>query len=109
MIVLLALVGFSGPAHAKDDPLDETCKKPITIPGYPHTLKTIAEINAIRNWSEKAMEYGADYAQWHYARGHRIECEKIGKAGLFQCHAGAKPCRAQGGSTAQASSAAKSE
>jgi len=105
VVVLVAFCAAPAAVLAKGKPEEQGCKEKIEIPGYPHTLTTIAEINAIRNWTEAAIQHGEDFAQWHFARSTKIECKTIGKEGLFQCHAAGKPCKTSTGTTARAADA----
>ena len=93
LIASLMITALAGPALAAKKAEETGCKRPIKLPGQPHVLQSIAEINAISNWSEAARKHGADYSEWFYAKGQSMECTKIGSAGMFLCHAGGKPCR----------------
>ena len=88
----LLLAGTACSALASDKAGESRCKRPIKLPGQPHAIKSIAEINAISNWTAAANKHGEPYAQWLYAKGKGMECAKIGQAGMFLCHAGGKPC-----------------
>ena len=111
LTVALLLGCYSGAALAKDANAVHRCQSGIKQPGQPHAIETLAQINAIKNWTTMAKKHGEDYAQWLYAKGSSIECTKIGKAGMFLCHASAKPClppedlrsSRQGGASAKAS------
>ncbi len=106
MVVLAAFSAAPGPVLAKGKPAEEGCKQKIEVPGFPHTLKSVAEINAVRNWTDAVMQHGDDYAQWHFARRTSVECKAIGKEGLIQCHAAGTPCIAKIKPSANVESAA---
>lgn len=111
LILTLLLANLATPALAQDKDAEVLCQRGIKLPGEPHAIETVAQINAIRNWTFAAEKHGEEYAQWLYAKGPSMECTKIGKAGMFLCHAGAKPClppaelrsSKQGGAAAKAS------
>lgn len=91
-ITLLSGVAGNAPtAEAKDEV--SACLKKLSIVGFPHRLKTVAELNAVRAWiiqSEKKK--GAEYALWHNARNNQLSCAKLERSSFYRCMASAKPC-----------------
>lgn len=93
---------LTGPAAAQGPEPETSCKKRLSVAGFPHRLKTIAQINAIRSWTNGSKKHGGDYAVWHYAMGGSIECEKLQKSDYYRCTAAARPCLPPRLTTAQA-------
>ena len=81
------------PAAAGEPKGEMRCAKIVSGMGTPHRIKTIAQFNAVRAWTELSKKRGPDYGHWHNARGVRIECSKPERSDYFSCRAKAKPCR----------------
>ncbi|MGI9381954.1 MAG: hypothetical protein ACR2PO_02275 [Methyloligellaceae bacterium] len=60
--------------------------------GVPHRIKTIAQFNAVRAWTELSMKSAPKYGQWHNARRSSIECRKPERSDYYSCTAKASPC-----------------
>lgn len=91
-ITLLAGVAGNAPAvEAKDE--EAACLKKLSILGFPHRLKTVAELNAVRAWTiQSEKKKGARYALWHNARNNQLSCAKLERSAFYRCTASAKPC-----------------
>ena len=81
------------PAAADTAKGDVRCAKTVSGMGTPHRIKTIAQFNAVRAWTELSKKRGHDYGHWHNARGSRIECKKPERSDYYSCQAKASPCR----------------
>lgn len=93
LILSVVLAGLAAPAAAQTDPEERACKKRHSGVGVPHRLKMIAQINAVRAWTEESFKHGADYAMWHNAEGDSIKCEKLpGGSDYYRCVAAGRPC-----------------
>lgn len=80
------------PAETKK-PEETTCTKKLSITGFPHRLKTVAELNAVRAWTiQSEKKRGAEYAAWHNARGSQLSCETLSRSVFIRCTATARPC-----------------
>lgn len=86
------LTTLASPAAAETAERNKSCKKSLSAKGIPHRIKTIAQFNAVRAWTELSSRRGANYGLWHNARSHRIECEKPERSDYHSCTAKAKPC-----------------
>lgn len=91
-IAVMLASAVEAPAETKN-PEDEACTKKLSIVGFPHRLKTVAELNAVRAWTiQSEKKRGAEYAAWHNARGSQLSCEKLSRSVFIRCTATARPC-----------------
>lgn len=94
LAVITLLVGVAGDTptvEAKEE--EASCLKKLSIMGFPHRLKTVAELNAVRAWTiQSEKKKGADYALWHNARNNQLSCAKLERSSFYRCTASAKPC-----------------
>ena len=81
------------PAAAAEARGEMRCAKTVAGKGTPHRIKTIAQFNAVRAWTELSRKRGPDYSHWHNARRTRIECNKPARSDYYFCTAKAAPCR----------------
>lgn len=79
-----------GTVLANDE--ETACLKKVKAAGYPHRIKMVAELNAVRLWSELTAKKGKDYAMWHNARGSDLACNKIPRSEYYRCTATGEPC-----------------
>ncbi len=104
-ILLVMLVGprtamaveTKGAKPAEAAPAGEAvaeCQKKVSNKGRPHRISSVANLEAIRAWSQKAMKYGEQYSMWHNAKSATIKCEKLPRSDYFVCFASGKPCPA---------------
>ena len=71
---------------------ETTCKRKLSAIGTPNRIKSIAQFNALRAWTEATKKYGDSYAQWHNAQGGTIKCDRLPRSDYFRCTAAANPC-----------------
>lgn len=94
LAVITLLVGVAGntpTVEAKEEA--SSCLKKLSIMGFPHRLKTVAQLNAVRAWTiQSEKKKGADYALWHNARNSQLSCDKLERSSFYRCTASAKPC-----------------
>lgn len=94
LAVITLLVGVAGDTptvEAKEE--EAACLKKLSIMGFPHRLKTVAELNAVRAWTiQSEKKKGAVYALWHNARNNQLSCAKLERSSFYRCTASAKPC-----------------
>lgn len=95
-MMLLALIPVSTPASAADKSEEEArCEKGISAKGYPHLIKSIATLSALRTWSQRAnSKHGSEYSMWHNADTQTMKCEQKENSDFYVCIAGGKPCKA---------------
>lgn len=94
ILLITLLAAPNGSALASDK--EARCLKSLTTSGRPHRIETIAQLNAVRVWSEMAASKGAAYSMWHNARGAQISCDKMERSAFIRCTAKAKPCLGMG-------------
>lgn len=94
VIAMAAGTGPTHPAGSGDGARD--CLKRAATSGRPHRIRSVAELNAVRAWTQLVQKHGQAYAMWHNAGGLSMECEKLGGSDYYQCVAAGKPCRAGG-------------
>jgi hypothetical protein len=81
------------PAASSGEP-DQLCRKGIKRSGLPSKLSSVANLSAIRLWTQAAMKHGGNYSMWHNAQSAGVKCEKIENSVYYRCVASGKPCRA---------------
>ena len=92
-ILLTAAAAFVAGAMPARADLEEQCLKRLSVVGRPHHVKTLAQLNAVRAWVNKAAKKGKAYAKWHNARSAGVQCEQMGSSIYHKCTAAAEPCR----------------
>ncbi len=89
---IFGAAGISPTLEAKEDETS-SCLKKLSIIGFPHRLRTVAELNAVRAWTiQSEKKKGAEYALWHNARNNQLSCDKLERSSFYRCTASAKPC-----------------
>lgn len=89
--LLSGVVGYAPTVEAKEKV--SSCLKKLSIMGFPHRLRTVAELNAVRAWTiQSEKKKGAEYALWHNARNNQLSCDKLERSSFYRCTASAKPC-----------------
>jgi hypothetical protein len=90
--VAMAVATGLGPAQAGSG--ERSCGRRVVAKGFPNKIKTVANLSALRIWSETVKDkHGADYAMWHNAKGSSIKCSPVQKSDYFMCIAMGRPCK----------------
>ena len=94
---LVGILSFSSGLRALENgqggPL---CMKSAKADGMPQRIRTLAQISAVRAWTEQVKLQGEEFAMWHNAHSGTVKCKKLDRSAFYRCTASGKPCRAMG-------------
>jgi len=93
-VCMAMLTADTDPVASRNAKKDARCERTVSGMGAPHRIKTIAQFNAVRAWTERSKKHGAKFGHWHNASGASIECNKPDRSDYYSCKAKASPCKA---------------
>lgn len=75
---------------------ESRCREQVAVRGFPHRNQAIADLSALRQWSQAAEEkHGYAFAMWHNAGGATLRCGPVEEgARHYVCIAIGRPCKA---------------
>ena len=89
-LLLALMLPNAGMAGAEEE--QSNCLKKVKATGFPHRIKTVAELNAVRLWTQVTSKKDAKYGMWHNARQTELSCEQMARSVYYRCTASGKPC-----------------
>ena len=91
-IAALTFVAVQGAPTTALGTVHGECRKPLTAPGQPSRLRSLAQLNAMRDWVRQAGAIDQRYGLWHNAADRQVDCQELPNSLLIRCIATAKPC-----------------
>lgn len=87
------MAAFAFQPAAADDP---HCEKEVAVRGFPHRTKAMADLSALRQWSQAVQKrHGYAFAMWHNAGAAALRCGPVEEGARHHvCIAIGRPCRA---------------
>lgn len=90
--VALILASTFAPALAAEQ--NGTCERLFSAKGFPNKNEAVAQLSAVRLWSETVKEmHGPEFSVWHKAGRQALRCKPDKEPGYIYCTAKGQPCK----------------